>query len=135
MKQAAAMLGKIAGFILLQRTVSASKSLLESLLAGMAMIAVLALIATFLFGSLILGSVYIGYQALLAYGYPEQTAALITGGIILFLLALAITGIIICVQRIRGIPKRLVTNEAPMVNVVSQVADAFAEGFRKPQAR
>ena len=129
------MLGKIAGMILLQRTVSASSTLLESLLAGMAAIAVLALIATLLFASLIMGGIYVGYQALLASGFTAQAAALVTGGVIFCLLIVAVVAIIACIRKIRGIPKRLVTNEAPMINIVSQIADAFTEGFRKPQAK
>lgn len=135
MKINTALLGKIAGLILLQRTVSASSSLLEKLLAGMAAIAVLALIATLLFGSLLLGGVYIGHQTLLASGFPEQTANLITGGIVLCLFLIAIIGIILCIQKIRDIPKRLIKNEAPAVNAVGNVVDAFVEGFRKPQAK
>jgi hypothetical protein len=134
-KQSVALLGKIAGFILLQRTMSASTSLLESLLAGLAAIAVLALVSALLFGAFILGSVYVGYQALLASGYTALQAALIAGGAILCLLLAAITGILFYIRKIRGIPKRLVMNEAPVAGAVSHVVEAFVEGFRKPQAK
>jgi hypothetical protein len=134
MKKSVAMLGKIAGFLLLQKTVSTSTSLAKNLLASMAAIIVLALIATLLLGFLILGGIYIGHQSLLAFGYSEQAAALITSGGILCLLVIILLLLAHYVQKIRDIPGRLVINEAPVVNVVSYIADAFVEGFRRPRA-
>lgn len=130
-KESVAVLGKIAGFLLLQKTASISNSLIAALLAGLAIIAILSLMAMLLFGFLVLGGIYVSYQGLLGAGFTPQQAALITGGVIFVLLAAIIAVILMCVRQIKTIPKRLVTNEAPVVNVVSNIADAFVEGFRK----
>ncbi len=129
------MLGKIAGLLLLKKTMSASSSLLENLFAGLVVVAVLSLMATLLLGSLILGGVIFGYQALLTSGYEAQTAALIMGGAVLCLLVIILAAIVLCIRKLRKIPKRLVINEAPALNIVSNITDAFVEGFRRPQAR
>jgi hypothetical protein len=129
------IISKIAGLFLLQKTASMGNFIVESLLASLAAIILLAFAATLVFGFLLLGGVYIGYQTLLATGYAPLAAALVVGAAILCLLVGLLVALSVCIQKIRTLPKRLVIREAPMVNVVSHIADAFAEGFRKPQAR
>ena len=123
---------KIIGFLLLRKSMSDSGSLIVSLLAGMAAVAVLTLVAGLLFCVLLLGSIYTGYYILLSAGVAPLTAALILGGILLCSFIICTIAILTLVKRISRIPRRVTGINTPFGDQIGVVVDSFIDGFNTP---
>ena len=129
------MFERIIGFILLRKTLSAGTSLVESLLVGMAVVLLLGLIASILLASLIGGGIYVSYHAMLSYGITPFLASCIIGGTLFMLLLLIMLTIIMCVLRIKTIPRRLITVESKFTEPFNKVVDAFINGLNNTPVR
>jgi len=129
------MLGKIAGFLLLRKTLSVSTSLIESLLVGMAFVFMLSLVASILFTSLIAGGIYVAYQGMITHGVEPLAAACILGGIIVLVLAVIIMAAVLLAYKISHIPKQLTLVESGISRHINDVVDAFSEGFNAVPAK
>ncbi len=129
------MLDKILGLILLRKAMFASTSLIESLLAGIAVIFILALIANVLIASLIVGGIYVAYNALIAYNVTPLTAAVIVGLSILLILAIILIAILLLTHRIKRVPQHFLSRESIIARNINHVIDSFLEGFNAVSLR
>lgn len=129
------MLAKLVSLLLLRKSISVGTSLLESLLVGMALVFMLGLLASMLFTSLIAGGIYVAYHAMLAHGIAPLTADYLLGGIIFMALIIIILSAVIFAYRISHIPKQLMTSDSVIGKHITEVIDAFADGFTGASVR
>jgi len=135
MQEGASMLEKIAGFLLLRKSISAGTSLIESLLVGMALVFMLGLLASMLLTSLIAGGIYVAYHVMIAHGVVPLTADYILGCVIFLMFMIIVLAAMLFAYRISYIPKQLVSADSAIGRHVNEAIDAFADGFATASAK
>jgi hypothetical protein len=126
------VLSKVVGLWMLGRTASTSAILFQRLLAGLAAIAVLAVVTAILIGVLMVGLLYLMYTYLVAHGLEPNVAMLVVGGVTLAFLALTVAYIVAYWRKVRSVPQQLVRMNAPISTRLHDVVDAFMSGMSDP---
>ena len=126
-----ALLSRVASVMLARRAMASSSSLLESLLAGLMAVAILALLATLLIGFLIVGALFVGHDLLMQQGFTYAQSSLVIGGLVAFMLLVVAGAALQQLRKIKSIPKQLIMNEVPGVSLASNVIGSFMDGFRR----
>lgn len=125
-----ALLNKLLGIWLAERTVTSTTPLFMRLLAAIAAIAVLAAIASALLALMLAGVLWVIYEQLLAHGLPQQMALLSMIGIVLILLAVLVVFVQDYINQVRALSRRIIVGQGPVTGGLSTIADAFLRGWR-----
>lgn len=125
-----ALVSKLLGIWLAERTVTSTTPLFMRLLAAVAAIAVLAAMASALLALMLAGVLWVIYEQLLAHGLPQQMALLSMIGIVLILLAALVVFVQDYINQIRVLSRSIMVGQGPVTGSLSTIAVAFMRGWR-----
>ncbi|MFM9889681.1 MAG: hypothetical protein ACKVOE_03410 [Rickettsiales bacterium] len=101
------------------------------LLVSMAAITLLAVFAAVLMAMVLAGAIWLAYAQLVAHGVTVAVAALLIGSALLALLLAAFMAMRHYWCRATNACSQMITRQSPISGRVSQVCDAFLQGFNK----
>lgn len=113
----------------------ANISFLKRFLSGVAVVVALTAVSSTILGMLLVAGLYALYISLVHHGLDPAVAALTASGIALaIVIALAVLAIMRWYQ-LRDMPRLFDNMEAPIINRVSRLADAFISGLLADRPR
>ncbi len=99
-------------------------------LAGLA--AGLAIVISIMVSAMLLGGLYGAYFALIQIGTQQHWAALVTGLSTLAVIAALVLLLVVCLRRLRRVPRTLLT-QSPITARAMDTVGAFMDGLMQPR--
>ena len=128
-----ALLGKLLGMWLSERTVTSSTPLFMRLLAAIAAIAVLTAIAAALLALLLAGLLYLLYEQLIAHGLSPQLVLFSMLSVVVILLGIMAAIAQHYIDKIRALSRLIPARPDPVSSGVTTIAESFLRGLCKVQ--
>ncbi len=125
---------KIVTLILMRRSMPVGTPLLQRLLTGVALVLVIALVASMLLGVWMMGLFYFIYQLLITSNVAPQVAMLSVGTAMLITVIAMFAVAVSYGRRLSKIPPKIVAQEMPVAYRVNNVASAFVDGLMGAKA-
>lgn len=129
------MISKVLGIWAVSKTVSATTPLFLRLILGMAAITVMSVVAAILIVMLITGGLWMFHSQLILAGATPALALMMTGLIVLLMLAIMAMVAQNYWRKVKHITTRMMNMQAPVSSRMTGLADAFMDGFMSPQPR
>jgi len=123
------MIAKIASFIAMRRAAAANSVLFQKLLAAAGAVIALSLTAAFLASLLIAGLTCLAYNLLVQHGMTPQSAMIMMGVALFFVLVALIVVICYCGREAKKVSTNIVMMESPLLGKVYHIAESFVDGF------
>jgi hypothetical protein len=120
------------------KKLNASKPHVLSALSGLAVVILLGAFGSFLSAMMVCAVLWLLYSGMITAGAALMTAALVTGGVTLVLLAVTVYAALRVWASVRGEVERVFEAQKPMLSPVmdtaGNVANAFISGLRRKTA-
>jgi len=104
--------------------------LFQRLLSGIILIFGLIITTSVLLSALLIGSIYAVYAALLRHGISHLMSMCIAGAVSVVVIILLSIVILLCVQHLRQMPRKLL-KQSPLTCATVNTLDDFLKGFMK----
>jgi len=132
---AMSLLSRLFGIWAIGKTVSSTTPLFLRLIMGMAAITVLSVVGAILIVVFIVGTLWFIHAQLIAGGTTPQLAGLITGELVLLIMAAILLLTRSYWRKIKLISSNIINMNTPVSSRVSGIADSFMNGFMSPERR
>ncbi len=104
--------------------------LFQRLLSGIILIFGLIITTSIVLSALLIGGIYAIYTVLLRHGISQIMSMCITGAVSMVVIILLSIVILLCVQHLRQMPRRLL-KQSPLTSATVNTLDDFLKGFMK----
>jgi len=127
------LLSKLLALIVANQSFADNSRLIRTFFSNLAAVLGLLLALTMLTGTLIVGSLYAGYLALLAHGWTNYEALSLLGGSTALITLILAAILYYRIKRLRQIPRPLTRLYPPIADRLVDVGHAFVDGLmQKP---